>query len=93
MIVSDLPKSLQPIVSVIDDWFTARRLALIFEGRVGKGRVLVCSIDLLAEGAQNPVCRQMLASLIKYVDSKAFNPDQELTLDQLGSLLKKQAKK
>nr|HPI73711.1 hypothetical protein [bacterium] len=77
----------QPIVSIIDDWFTARRLGLIFEARVGKGRLLVCSADLLSGEAQNPVCRQMLSSLIQYVKSAKFRPRTSLTLDQVRSLL------
>jgi len=87
MILDGLPNSLQPIVSILDDWFTARRLGLIFEARVGKGRLLVCSADLLSEEAQNPVCRQMLSSLIQYVKSAKFRPRTSLTLDQVRSLL------
>ncbi|MGV3764315.1 sugar-binding domain-containing protein, partial [Parapedobacter sp.] len=36
---------LQPIVRVIDDWVTARPLALAFECNIGKGRLMVTGID------------------------------------------------
>ncbi|NLP09019.1 glycoside hydrolase [bacterium] len=87
MILDGLPKSLQPIVRVIDDWFTACRLALVFEARVGKGRLLVCSADLLSEEAQDPVSRQLLSSLIKYVKSEKFHPRTPLTMKQVHGLL------
>ena len=41
--------SLQPVVQVIDDWVTARKLALVFEARVGNGKLLACSCDLVSD--------------------------------------------
>jgi hypothetical protein len=46
MIMDQLPPRLRPNVQVIDDWVTARRLGLLFEARVGRGKLMVCSIDL-----------------------------------------------
>ncbi len=46
MILDDFPPDLRPIVQVIDDWNTNRKLGLIFEAKVGRGKLLVCSIDL-----------------------------------------------
>ncbi|MEN0021209.1 MAG: sugar-binding domain-containing protein, partial [Planctomycetota bacterium] len=37
----------EPIVRVIDDWVTNRNLGLIFELRVGEGRLLVSGVDLV----------------------------------------------
>lgn len=65
---------LQPIVRVIDDWFTARPLGLLFECKVGKGKLLVSGIDLLAEQENRPEARQLLYSLSKYAGSNKFNP-------------------
>lgn len=65
---------LQPIVRVIDDWFTARPLGLLFECKVGKGKLLVSGIDLLAEQEKRPEARQLLYSLTKYAGSNKFNP-------------------
>ena len=62
--VDELPKGSVPVVQMIDDWFTARRLALICEARVGKGKLLITSIDL---DAPNPVSRQLRRSLLKYM--------------------------
>lgn len=89
MILDELPRSLKPIIRVLDDWFTARRLGLVFEARVGKGKVLVCSIDLLSEQEDDPVSRQLLASLLDYMNSRRFKPKTEVTLEQLVGLMAK----
>ena len=63
---------MRPIVQVVDDWFTNRKLGLVFEARVGCGRLIVCSIDL--EEDLDPVTGQFLASLCQYARSSAFQP-------------------
>jgi hypothetical protein len=68
MILNDLPPELRPIVQVVDDWFQARRLGLVFEARVGEGRLLVTSVDLNAE--ENPVVAQLKRSLFQYLSRK-----------------------
>ncbi len=81
-----LPEGLTPLVRVIDDWFTARRLGLIVEARVGKGRLVLCGADLPA--AEDPVNRQLLASLLRYMADDAFAPTVDLTSAQVRGLLK-----
>ncbi len=80
-----LPQGLDPIVRVIDDWVTAHPLALIVDGNVGSGKIVICGFDLTHPS--DPVSRQMRASLLHYVDSNAFQPKTELTDDQIGSLI------
>ena len=63
---------------MIDDWFTNRRLGLVFEARVGKGRLLVTSIDLETGLEANPVARQMRHSLLRYAASDRFAPQVEI---------------
>jgi len=86
MILDGLPSELRPIVQVIDDWFTARRLGLVYEARVGQGKMVVCSIDLESDLAKNPVARQLRESLLSYMGSNRFNPAVELTAGQVRSL-------
>lgn len=81
-----LPRDLKPIVRVIDDWTTARPLALILEGRVGTGKLIVCGFDLTSN-ADDPVSRQMRASLLHYMASARFAPKVELSPEQVGTLL------
>ncbi|HUT93932.1 MAG TPA: discoidin domain-containing protein [Thermoguttaceae bacterium] len=87
MILDELPPKLRPIVQVIDDWFTARRLGLVFEARVGAGKLLVCSMDLERDLDERPVARQMRRSLLRYLGDAAFDPEHEVSMDEVGSLL------
>ncbi|MCL4787530.1 MAG: beta-galactosidase [Verrucomicrobia bacterium] len=82
-----LPKDVEPIVRVIDDWFTARPLGLILEGKVGAGRIVVCGFDLTADAAAEPVSRQMRHSLLAYMDSPQFRPKVEIRVEELRSLI------
>jgi len=38
-----LPRGLKPIVSAIDDWNRNYKLGVIFEARIGAGKLLVCT--------------------------------------------------
>jgi hypothetical protein len=87
MMLDNLPKNLRPIVHVIDDWFTARKLGLVFEARLGKGKLLVCSIDLKNDLDQNPVARQMRHSLLSYMASDRFNPKVSVTKEAITRLM------
>lgn len=80
------PTSLRPIVQVVPDWFKPKRLGLVFEARVGNGRILVTSINLTDNLDQRPVARQMLNSLTRYAASPTFQPSEELTIAQIRSL-------
>jgi hypothetical protein len=86
MILNDLPPQLRPIVQVIDDWFTNRRLGLVFEGRLNGGKLLVCSIDLKTDLDKRPVARQMLNNLLRYVDSPDFQPANDLDVKVIRGL-------
>jgi hypothetical protein len=89
MILDEFPAELRPIVQVIDDWNTNRRLGLVFEARIGKGKLLVSSIDLHNDLQQRPVARQMLQSLLKYMDSDAFAPKGSIDTELLQGLFRK----
>lgn len=89
MILNDFPAELRPIVQVIDDWNTNRRLGIIFEARIGKGKLLVSGIDLKNNLNERPAARQMLHSLLKYMDSKAFAPKSSIDVKLIQSLFRK----
>jgi len=89
MILDDFPTGLRPIVQVIDDWNTNRRLSLVFEAKVGKGKLLVTGIDLKSNLNRRPVAKQMLRSLLKYMDSNAFAPRGSIDAGLLQGLFRK----
>lgn len=86
--LTGFPKDLKPIVRVIDDWFTNRPLALIFEGKVGKGKIMISGIDLTQDVDQRPEARQLLYSLKKYMCGEKFNPKVELSTENIINLTK-----
>lgn len=71
--------AVRPLVQVIDNYERAWKLAMIWEVRVGPGRLLVCTADLPALKAR-PEAGQLLASLLAYMNSGEFAP--EVTLDE-----------
>lgn len=84
--VAKIDKDLQPIVRVIDDWFTNRPLALLFEAKVGKGKLLVSGIDFWQDMDKRTEARQLLYSLKKYMCSDRFNPSSEVDVKDLSIL-------
>jgi hypothetical protein len=85
IILDFAPADYRPIVQAIDNFERNHKLGLIFETRVGQGKLLICAIDLL--GLQDkPEARQLLHSLLRYVDSGAFAPQAELDLGLLKKL-------
>jgi len=83
-----LGENIQPIVRIIDDWFTARSLGMIVELKVGSGKLLICSADLNTSDKNRPEARQLKNSLISYMESDAFNPAQTATTAGVMSLFK-----
>jgi hypothetical protein len=80
---------IEPIVRVIDDWFTARPLGLLFECRVGKGRLLVSGIDLLSDNKNRPEARQLLYSLAKYMAGPRFAPRVRVSIKTINDLFRR----
>jgi hypothetical protein len=84
--LSSFPSGLKPIVRIIDDWFTNRPLGLIFEAKVGQGKLLVCGADLHADLAARPEAQQLLYSLQQYLAGEHFNPKTEIEPEKLSAL-------
>jgi hypothetical protein len=84
--LTTFPADLNPIVRVIDDWVTNRPLALVFEARVGKGKILVSGIDLTSDPDKRPEAQQLLFSLKKYMVGEKFNPIVEIAVEQIRKL-------
>jgi hypothetical protein len=88
MILDELPGPVQPLVQLVDDWNTCRRLGLLFEAKIGKGKLLMSSMDLQTDLQNRPVARQMLSSILNYMTSDAFDPQTEIELTHVTGLLK-----
>ena len=89
IILNDLPSELKPIVRIIDDWVTNRQLALIFETKVGKGKIIISGADLHSNLDQRPEARQLLKSLTSYMESDKFDPEVEISTEAIDKLIRK----
>jgi hypothetical protein len=84
--LTDAPRELKPIVAAIDDWNRNWRLGVIFECRVGAGRLLVSAIDLDKPDA-TAGAKQLRRSLLDYAAGEKFRPSAALTPEQARKLL------
>jgi hypothetical protein len=87
MIIDGFSSDLKPLIQPIDTWFENRRLALAFEASVNGGKLLVCSVDLKAISDDRPVSKQMLSSILNYMNSSKFNPVVKLEIDKIKELI------
>lgn len=91
MIVDGLPTELRPAVQAIDTWFTARRLGVLVEARMGAGRIMVSSLNLAPvdeEGRPRLAAAQLRRSLLDHLASDENAPTLEITAEQLATLLR-----
>ncbi len=86
MILDDAPADFRPIVQVVDNFTRNHRLANLFEAAVGRGRLVVCSLDLRTDLEHRPVARQMWNDLIAYMTSERFAPSQTLSAEWLSKM-------
>lgn len=73
---------LTPIVSTIDNFERNHRLGLLFEAKVGDGRLLVCGSDLRKQ-SDSLSAQWLLESMINYVNSELFQPENQLEPNKL----------
>ncbi len=86
VILDSWPKGFKPIVQVIDNFDRNHKLGLVFEAKVGPGRLLVCAADLNAL-KEKPEAACLLGSLMRYAGSETFAPQTAVTPEELSKLL------
>lgn len=74
---------------MIPDWNNPRKVGLVLEAKVGKGRLLISGIDLCNNMHERLVARQLLYSLERYITSNEFDPTEALTIEDIDKLFKK----
>ncbi len=89
LVMDDFPAGFRPVVYLIDDWFKNRRLGLLFEAKVGKGKLMVCSSSLGRDSLQFPAAAQFKQSILEYVSSDNFNPQQVIQPELIKALFEK----
>jgi hypothetical protein len=93
MHLEDFPATFRPVIQPIDTWFMNRRLALLFEARVGKGSLMVSSADLSpTTGDDRPAAKQLYYSILKYMSSPQFKPADVIAMETIEDLFKTASK-
>jgi hypothetical protein len=99
MHLEDFPSSLSPLVQPIDTWFINRRLASVFEVKIGKGKLLVSSLNLANESNLDKlkstdalVAKQLYSSLHQYMLSDKFQPQLAIDPQRIKDLTEKPSK-
>jgi len=90
MILDNLPCGVSSLVQPIDTWFRSHKLGLLFECRIGTGKLVVSSMDLSSDLEHRIVARQLYHSVLSYMQSEQFCPNSNLRLEEIGSLLAEQ---
>jgi hypothetical protein len=83
MVMDDFPADFRPVVHLIDDWFTNRKLGILFETKAGAGKIMVCSADIATDLDNRPAARQFRRSIEQYMTSDKFKPVAEVDFKQL----------
>lgn len=93
MNLSEFPKDYQPIVQPIDTWHVSRKLGMLIEARVLKGRLLMTTLPVghHTSTIHHPVSRQLRYSILRYMQSPDFNPSLSLNVDVIRHLFEREA--
>lgn len=70
--IADLPQDIDPIVMPVPDLHYSTPMGMLFELKVGAGRLMVCGLNL-SDKTLPEVCA-IRKSILSYMESKDFNP-------------------
>lgn len=88
---TDFPADFQPLVQSIDTWFVSRKIGMLFEANIGKGRLVMTTMDLKKNLDKRHAARQMRHSILTYMKSDSFKPQWTLPMERISDLFTKVA--
>lgn len=88
---TDFPKDFQPLVQSIDTWFVSRKIGMLFEANVGKGKLVMTTMDISRDLDHRIVARQMRESILHYMQSDKFKPEWTIDVQRVSDLFTKVA--
>ncbi|MCX2836616.1 hypothetical protein OQ279_00510 [Salinimicrobium sp. MT39] len=86
LILDSTENNYSPIAQVIDNLERNYKLGLIFEFKVGKGKLLVC-MSQLNKLKGIPEADQLYTSILRYMSSDIFNPAYKINTEKLVEIL------
>lgn len=87
-----VPRRFRPVVRVMDCFKRLRSMALLCECKVGKGRLMFSGMGLM-EAQEHIEVRALTDAILRYMDSDAFLPTDEMTPEELRFIFTPDAKK
>ncbi len=82
--------SVMPLVRIVDNFVKNRNLTNLFEAKVGAGKMIFSAIDLSTRLEERPTAAQLRYSVISYMMSDKFNPENQLEIEELFQQIKKE---
>lgn len=70
------------LLQMVDDYHISAHLAPLVQARIGKGRLVACSLDLISDLEHRPAAKQLYKSLINYMKEDTFSPSCVCTLEE-----------
>lgn len=80
-----LPRQMKAIVTELDSYAYLRPMAQLLEVKIGEGKLMLSTMGL-HQCQQYPEARALLNAIYEYMDSDAFMPKQEMTVEELKAL-------
>ena len=93
MNLQEFPEEYQPIYQPIDTWHVSRKLGMIVEANVLKGKLLMITFDINNNLNKRIVARQLRKSILEYMSSNEFKPEITLDIKVIRDLFEKEATK
>lgn len=91
MNLREFPKNYQPAIQPIDTWHVSRKLGMMVEAKVGKGKLLMTTMDVSNDLEHRRVASQMRYAILKYMMSADFQPTMDLDMQVIEDLFTKSA--
>ncbi|MCR5180698.1 MAG: beta-glucuronidase [Bacteroidaceae bacterium] len=91
MNLMELPAYYQSPIQPIDTWHVSRKLGMLVEAKVLKGRLLMTTMDITHNLEQRHVARQMRNAIIRYMESNDFNPTLESDINTIRHFFTREA--
>lgn len=93
MNLTALPKEYQSPIQPIDTWHLSRKLGMFIEARVGKGSLIMTTMDIKNNLQNRLVARQMRHAILSYMQSREFAPSLKLSFDEISDFFTREAPK
>lgn len=84
VVFDELAAPFDPLLEVVSSFKSIHKQGALFEYRVGRGRLLVCTLNLKSA---DPVARWLRSQIVKYAASPEFNPSQNLAASVIRTRL------